>query len=237
MDHYIDIANSSFIYLLGAIVVGFVVVQSLLFLRIAWREGLKIGLDKKTMLDTVKSSVIFSIVPSIAILLSLIAMAAILGVPFSWIRLSVVGSMVYELIAADIAADAMGVSGFTSEAFTAEVFANAVWVMSVGIIWGLIFCVFFLKKYQRKMSSFTRKDSGWGEILVASLFVGVLSAFVGEPIVQGGVPLATLLSGALIMFILIYIIRRWKVDWLNNFSFSISMICAMALAIWYVRLF
>ncbi len=237
MESYLDLANNSFVYLLGAILVGFVVVQSLIFLRMAWREGVRIGLDRKVMLDTVRSSIVFSIVPSIAILLSLVAMAAILGIPFSWIRLSVIGSMVYELIAADIAANAMGVSGFTSSDFTAEVFANAVWVMSVGIIWGLTFCVFFLKRYEGKMTVLTKKDSAWGEIVVAALFVGVLSAFVGEPVIAGGVPLATLLSGAVIMFIVMHIIKRWKLDWLNSFSFSISMIAAMALAIWYSRIF
>ena len=237
MESYLDIANSSFLYALGGVLVGFVVIQSLIFLRMAWREGLRIGLDRKVMFDTVRSSVVFSIVPSVAILLSLVAMAAILGIPFSWIRLSVIGSMVYELIAADIAADAMGVSGFTSADFTAEVFANAVWVMSVGIIWGLTFCVLFLKKYQGKVSVITKKDSGWGEIVVGALFVGVLSAFVGEPIVAGGVPLATLVSGAVIMFVVMYIIKRWKLDWFTSFSFSFSMIAAMALAIWYTRIF
>lgn len=237
MESYLDIANSSFVYILGAILVGFVVIQSLIFLRMAWREGVRIGLDRKVMIDTIRSSVVFSVVPSIAILLSLVAMAAILGIPFSWIRLSVIGSMVYELIAADIAADAMGVSGFTSADFTAEVFANAVWVMSVGIIWGLSFCVLFLKKYEGKVTVITKKDSAWGEIVVGALFIGVLSAFVGEPVVAGGVPLATLASGAVIMFMIIYIIRRWKLEWLNSFSFSISMIAAMALAIWYSRIF
>ncbi|MFY9114019.1 MAG: DUF5058 family protein [Dethiobacteria bacterium] len=236
MQDYLEIANSSFLFKMGAFVVLFVLLQAVIFLRVAWKEGVRIGLDRKTMWNAVKSSAVFSIVPSLPILLSLMAMAPILGLPVPWIRLSVVGAVHYELMAADIGARSMGISGLGGEGFTAEVFANSIWVMTVGIIWGLVICIFFLKKYLSKMGAVKQKDSEWGKILVTALFFGLISGFVGEPLVKGGVPLATILSSAAIMMLLKYVIDRWKIDWLNNFALSLSMIGGMALAILYTNI-
>ncbi|NLZ27826.1 MAG: DUF5058 family protein [Firmicutes bacterium] len=237
MKDYLEIANSSFLYKIGAFVVVFVLVQATIFLRAAWKEGERIGLDRKVMWNAVKSSAVFSVVPSLPILLSLMAMAPILGLPVPWIRLSVIGAVHYELMAADVGARSMGITGLGGEGFTAEVFANSIWVMTVGIIWGLLICIFFLKKYLGKMGTVKQKDSEWGKILVTSLFFGLISGFVGEPLVKGGVPLATILSSAAIMVLLKLVIDRFKVEWLNNFALSFSMIGGMALAILFSKLF
>ncbi len=233
MQDYLEIANSSFLFKLGALVVAFVLLQAIIFLRAAWKEGLRIGLSRELMVDAVKSSAVFSIVPSLPILLSLIAMAPVLGLPFPWIRLSVVGAAPYELLAADVGARSMGISGLGGAGYTAEVFANSMWIMTAGIIWGLTFCIFFLPKYLKKMGSIKQKDSSWGVILITALFFGLLSAFVGEPLTQGGVPLATIFSSAVIMLLLTFAIKKWKMGWLNNFALSLSMIGGMALAVLY----
>ena len=233
MNDYLSIANSSFIYMLGIIIVSFVMIQSFIFLIRAWKEGVRIGLSKKAMTDAIKSSAIFSIVPSLPIIISLIAMAPVLGLPFPWIRLSVVGSAPYEHLSANVGAQSMGIKGVGGAGYTAEVFANSMWVMSFGIIWGLLLVILFLKKLQTKMDNIKKKDSRWLEILISSLYFGMLSVFIGQPVVEGGVPLATILSGAAIMSFLTYIIKRFDIKWLNNFALAISMVGAMALAILY----
>ena len=231
MENYLEIANSNYIFKIGAIVIAFVFIQSIIFLRKAWKEGMKIGLGKDKMLLAVKSSAIFSIVPSLPILIALIAMVPVLGLPFPWIRLSIIGSAPYELMSAEIGAKSMGISGLGSPNYTAEVFANSMWVMSVGIIWSLLICILFLKRIQKGMTNMKKKDSAWGEILISALYFGVLSVFIGQPIVAGGVPLLTLISSALIMLGLTYLIKKYNIKWLNSFALSFSMVGAMVLAI------
>lgn len=92
MNEYLDLANGNLLYLLASIVILFVLIQSIVFLRIAWKRGVEIGISKEKMISTVKTSAIFSIVPSLPIVISLIAIVPILGMPFSWMRLSIVGS-------------------------------------------------------------------------------------------------------------------------------------------------
>jgi hypothetical protein len=53
--------------------------------------------------------------------------------------------------------------------------------------------------------------------------------------VNGGIQLATILSSAAIMFALTALIRKYRIEWLANFSLSIAMITSMGLAILYSR--
>lgn len=234
--NYLSIANSSILYILCAAVILFVLIQSIIFLRISLKRGKEIGLSKEKMYQAIKTSAIFSIIPSLPIVVSLIAIAPILGIPFSWLRLSIIGSAPYELIAADIGAKSMGIEKLGAEGYTSFVFANSMWVMSIGIIWGLLLCIFFLKKYQSKMKNIQSKDSKWMTILVNALFFGMLSVFIGPPVVKGGLSLAVLLSSGIIMTILTLIAVKNKIKWLNEFSLSISMISGMILAIFFAKM-
>lgn len=236
MKDYLSIANGSILYILAAAVILFVLIQSFIFLSMSWKRGKELGMSKEKMLQTVKTSAVFSIVPSLPIVISLIAIAPIIGIPFSWLRLSIVGSAPYELISADIGARSMGIEKLGAQGYTSQVFANSMWVMTIGIIWGLLLCIFFLKKYQRGMKNIQARDSKWMTIFVNALFFGMLSVFIGPPVVKGGISLAVLLSSAVVMTLLTYISKKMKAAWLNEFTLSISMVSGMILAVFYARL-
>jgi len=227
---YLDVANSNFIYGLAIFVIIFIIFQSLIFMRKAYKQGLKIGMDKKILFKTIKSSMVFSIVPSIPIVIALMAMAPVLGIPFPWIRLSIIGSSVYELLSANIGAQSMGISGLGGDGYTAVVFANSLWVMSVGIIWGLVASIIGLKKYQNRIQKSRGKDSKWTEIFVLSLYFGMISVFIGQPIVEGGIALYTMIFSAAVMGLITFIINKFKLKRLGDFALSISMVLGMVFA-------
>lgn len=233
---YLKIANSKLLFIFVILVIIFVMVQSVVFFLKAWKEGKRIGLSKKVMMNAVKSSAIFSIVPSLPIILSLIAMVPVLGIPFPWLRLSVIGSAPYELMAADIGAKSMGIKGLGAPGYTPQVFANSMWIMTLGIMWSILLCVLFMKRLQKGMNKLKKKDSKWLEILISALYFGMLCSFIGQPIVEGGLPLVTILASAAIMAIMGILIKKFKMSWLTNFALSISMIGAMAFAIVFSRI-
>ena len=70
-----------------------------------------IGMDEKVLKKTILSSATFTLLPSISILLGVVALSGTLGVPFSWLRLSVIGALQYELNVAEIAAQSVGLTG------------------------------------------------------------------------------------------------------------------------------
>ena len=108
MNEYLQNVNSGTLYLMVAIVLGFVTVMCFVFLIKSYRAGIKIGMDKKVLKKAITASATFTLLPSISILLGVIALSGTLGVPFSWLRLSVIGALQYELNVAEIAAQSFG---------------------------------------------------------------------------------------------------------------------------------
>ena len=99
--------NSPILFLLAGIIILAVVAQSVFFLVKAWRHGLEIGMDREKLKKISVTAGVFTIAPAVAIVISVITLAKDLGLPLPWLRLSVVGSLSYETIAATNAENAM----------------------------------------------------------------------------------------------------------------------------------
>jgi carboxypeptidase PM20D1 len=128
--------NSTFLYTLAAVVILFVIAQSVFFLIRAYRRGVAVGMDKKVLNRTIVSTAVFTVAPAISILLGVITLSKFLGIPLPWIRLSIIGAITYELPAATTTAQALDVS--LSETITdPEVYSAIAWVMTLGIIPGM----------------------------------------------------------------------------------------------------
>lgn len=234
--NYLEIANSRFVFIVCGILVFSVIMVSFIFLFKAWKRGLEIGIKKEAMIRTIKNSITFSIAPSIPIVIALTAMVGVLGIPFPWLRLSIIGSFQYELMTAKIGASAMGVETLGSSGYTSQVFSNSMWIMSLGIIWGMLLCIFFLKKFSSTMENAQKKDSTKVEIIINALYFGMLSVFVGPPIVSGGVQLYTLLISALLLIVFTWLIKKFNLRTLSDFAFTFSMIGGMIFAVIYTNL-
>ena len=147
MNEYLSNVNSGMFYLLVAGILGFITIMCFVFLVKSYRAGIKIGMDEKVLKKTITASATFTLLPSISILLGVIALSGTLGVPFSWLRLSVVGALQYELNVAEIAAQSIGLSGLRVDELSIGAFVTIALVMTVGILGGVACCILFLKKY------------------------------------------------------------------------------------------
>ena len=105
---FMSIMNSFPLYILVIAGLLFVFALCLVTLKQARQRALELGLSKEEIMGVIKSSALFSIVPSLSVVVGLFSLQAVLGVPWSWYRLSVIGSVSYELIAADMAAIGAG---------------------------------------------------------------------------------------------------------------------------------
>lgn len=237
MREYLQIANSKIFFICGGIIISFIILQSLLFFNLAYKEGRRIGLSKIKMIKAFRTGAISTMVPTLAIIVALITMIPVLGVPIPWIRLSIIGSAPYELMAAGIGAKSMGLSSLGGEGYTNEVFAASIWIMCVGSIWAVSFVTFFLKKIKSRYAKSIDRDSKWKSILMNAAFLGVFCIFMADPITKGGIPLATMLCGAGIMTIFAFLIIKFKQNWLKEFALAFSMIGAMACTVLMTSLF
>ncbi len=233
--------NSTFLYVIAICVVIFILAQAIFFLVRAYRRGKELGMDKKVLNKTIISTVIFTIAPAVSILIGIIALSNFLGIPLPWIRLSVVGSLNYELTAAEATAKALLVS--TQNLLTdPQTYVTIAWVMTIGILPSLIFPPLLMKKIKGGIVKIKSKDEKWGNIFVTSIFLGMISAFLGVVFADvrvglvGWIPVFVLLVSAGVMAICGLIIKVFKANWLETYALPISMIAAMASAVGFTEL-
>ena len=228
--------NSPFLYIIAGVVIVYVLAQSAFFLRKALIQGRALGIASSTLRKTFWSSALFSIMPAISFLIGVISLSAFLGLPLPWIRLSVIGAITYELPAAESTARALQVPTTTLVTDPGS-FATIAWVMTLGILSGLLVILFGLKRIQSGLLSIKSKDERWGEIFVSALFMGMIAAFVGMLFadirkgLSGWVPVAVALASALLMAICGLLIRKLKWTWLEQYALPLCMLGGMALSL------
>lgn len=228
--------NDPFLYWLSAAVILVVLAQSVFFLVKAVKRARQLNLVNGTIGRTIASSAVFSIAPAVSILIGVLTLNRFLGLPFPWLRLSILGAVTYELPAATIAANAVGV-GVTEPITDPTVFAVIAWTMTLGIIAGIILILFGLKKIQKGMLTISGKDERWRGILMDALFLGMISAFLGllfahvREGVAGLIPIVVAVVSALLMGVCGLLIKKLKWTWLEQYALPLCMLGSMALSI------
>lgn len=234
-------------YIICGAIVLFVALVSLFFMIRAYKAGLAVGMDKAKMKRTITASATFAVLPSVGILLGVIALSGSLGTPLPWLRLSVIGALHYETQVAEAAAEQVGISLSASQ-MTPKAFVTIALLMSVCIMWGMVFSVLFTKRYARRLKG--RPDdgngskniaAGFGDIAMTAMFIGLVSAYIGSYLGQirstgNWISLAVAITGGVAMALFILLREKKNAEWVDGFSIAGSMIIAMAAAIVFGRL-
>lgn len=234
-----DFKESTFMYIIGGIVVLFVLAQSLFFLIRAWRQGKKLGMSTETLKGTVTQSALFSIAPAISIVATVLTLSGALGIVLPWIRLTVIGAIQYEVPAAESAMEALGYTGGLSTEITSPLgFSTAAWVMTLGSIMPLVIIPFALKKIQKGIGKAVNKNGAWADAMSAAAFIGLISAFVGKAIVGQGdkavlgdgagvLSVSALVISMVVMLGFMQIEKKKEIKWLQPLAMPLSMFIAM----------
>ena len=241
----LDQLNSGKMYLICGVIVAFIAVVCVVFMIRAWRAGKALSMDTVRMRRAIASSATFSILPSVGILLGVLALSGSLGIPWPWLRLSVIGALHYETQVADAAAEQLGIR-LGSDQMTTQAFSTIALLMSLCIVWGMILSTLFNKKYLSRLqrgAGGKKAGSGFGDRAMTAMFIGMVSAYIGSYIgsfVSGNgmfsfagswTPLAVVLAAALAMALLTWLSEKKGIAWLDNFSVAGSMLCGMLAAV------
>ncbi len=208
MDFKTDIG----LYLIAGAVILFVLGQSIFFLIKAYKQGKVLGLDKSKLRNAITSSALFTIPSALSVLATVIALAPALGLVIPWVRLSVIGNLMYETTAAEAAMEAFGHQGSIAVAVTDKtVYAGVAWVMTLGICFSLVILPFVAKPLHKKLLSAGNKKeepkaettekapeegkkkkrglNGFiNEHATPAIFIGLIGAFIARAIIGGGKP-------------------------------------------------
>ena len=233
---FLSIMNSTPLYIMVMLGLGFVFLLCVLTLRQAWQRARELGLTREEIMGVIKSSALFCIVPSLSVVVGLFSLQAMIGVPWAWFRLSVVGAVGYELVAADMAATGAGYDSLSAlvEANDPNVVGAVMLAMSLGIIGGVVACLLFGKSIQTGMTSFREKSGAWGALVMSCFVMALMAVFApARSIFMGPVATLTLITSALITIAHRWIIKKFGVKWLSNFVMADALILGMVSAVFW----
>ena len=237
--------NHPILFILVGILVAAVLGQSVYFLVKALRRAKAIGMDMSKIRKTIKTAAVFTIAPAVSIVMSVIVLARSLGLPLPWLRLSVVGSLSYETIAAGNAVSAMGLTLGKIDSLTASQYVTIVLVMTISIMVGIWLVPAIGKKLLGGMKSLSNKDAKWADVLQNAMFIGMIAAFLGFVFcdfsrlwipgdynaTSGLVPVCVMGVSAVVMLICGLVMKIFKWQWVNDYALPISLLAGMASAI------
>ena len=251
--------NHPLLFVLAGLLVAVVLGQSVYFLVKALKRSKELGMDSGKVGKTIRTAAIFTVAPAVAIVISVIALSKSLGIPLPWLRLSVVGSMSYEAIAAENAVSAMGLTLGKIDALTAQQYINIVLVMTISILVGIWLVPLIGKKLLGGMSTMATKDAKWADVFSNAMFIGMIATFLGfvfcdvsrlwsgdengmvavtvegqEELVtttSGLIPVLVMVSSAVVMLLCGLLMKKLKWKWLNDYALPISLVLGMLAAI------
>ena len=242
------VSSPVIIFVIGGIIAAVIILMSLVFLFKAVRRAKAIGMDKKIVTETIKNSAVFSIVPSIPIVIGVGIMMQYLGLAIPWIRLTVIGALQYEMLAMSQAGVAPG-TGDTVAIATAAV------IMTLAILTGPLFNAILYKKYQNKLYDLQQKNQKLMDTVTGAMLGGMLSGImsaiivgacftIGSPVTDGSgittygeVTLITLASSIVITAICGAIMIFGKQKWMESYALPISILGSLAIALAVVPVF
>lgn len=244
MEDFMKIANGWVIYLIYIFVALFVIIESVYYLVKSIKRAKVIGMDMKIIKKVISSSAVFSILPSVGVFIGVVTMAGILGIPFPAIRLTIVGSLQYELMAVDWTATQLGFEGLRgmqeAGGMTAKSLVTFATAMTFGIIWGPLLSTLFFKKMQPKLIKPKEKVNGVEQTnyIFPAVFIGMVTAYLAVSIssifkeasnIASYYSLFALVVSTLTMWGLNALVEKYNQKWLENFSLAFSMIAGMGI--------
>ena len=233
-----DIINSP---LLLALVCGgllYITAFSVVYLLKARKRALEMGISAKEISDIIKSSLIFSVVPSLSIVIGLVALAASLGTVWAWWRLSVIGSLSFESQIASSLAAALSYTSTTDMINNASgrEFGVIMILMSVGMLSGFLVLLPAGKKLMTSVDN-SKQGNGWSQVLSGCFMLTLLAVYVPILLISDTIQALVMITGLVIAIALGIVAKKPGWGWMNNFIMAGSMIAGMVSSLLWTKIF
>jgi hypothetical protein len=223
---YMKIANSPLLWLSCGLCVGLVFIQSGIFVKKSLSTSKTLGISNAQIKSAVKSSFTSSIGPSLAILAGMVSLLVAMGGPISWFRLSYIGAVAYELMAAGFAADAMGVT-LGGPDMSATAFACGVWVMTLGSTGWVLFTALATPKLDKFRNVLAGGKKAMLPIVSAGAMCGAFAYLSLDRVFRFDQQTLAAIVGFIAMSIFMLYNKKHQKQWIKEWAFTISMFIGM----------
>lgn len=233
-----DITGSPLLLALVIGGLGYIMAFSVVYLLKARKRALEMGITKKEINDIIKSSLIFSVVPSLSIVIGLVALAASLGTIWAWWRLSVIGSLSFETQIASSLAPVLGYANTTElmNNATGEQFGVVMILMSVGMLSGFLILIPFGKKLMTSVDK-TKGGNGWSNVLSGCFMLTLLAVYVPVLLISDTIQALVMITGLIVAIVMGIVAKKPGWTWANNFIMAGSMILGMVSSLLWTAIF
>lgn len=226
--------------LLTLVIIGLLYIAgfSLVYLKKAYAHCLELGISKEDLKTVIKSSLVFSVVPSLSIVVGLFALISVLGTVWSWWRLSVIGSLSYESLISSSVASTLGFATNAEmlDTATGRQFGVVMILMSIGMLSGFCILLPFGKKLSMSVNK-TEKSSSWKYVLSGTFMLCLFAVYIPVLLIGDTVQAAVMLTGLVIAVALGILAKKTGQKWLSDFIMAFSMIGGMISSIFWCKLF
>ena len=220
------IANSIPMWIACGIAVALVIVQAVVFAKNAYGAGKKIGLTEKQMKKAMKSSAITSIGPSIVILSGMLSLLITVGGPMAWMRSSLIGSVMFESIAAGFGTSAVGVQ-LGADTLPPLALDMAVWTMILGSIGWVIFATISANRMDKVQHKISGGDPAKLVAISGAAIIGAFASMSASHLVKLNKNSLSCVLGAVIMGVLVTLSEKKDIKWLKEWNLTIAILAAM----------
>lgn len=241
--------NLPIVFIFGALIAISVIVMSIFFIVKSFKRAKEIGMASEKLKKAITTSAIFSIVPSIPIVIGVGVMMSYLGLAIPWIRLTVIGALQYEIIAME----QVGLT--TASVITPSLVGTALLIMTISIISGPLANALFYKKYQLKLAKLQQKNQKLLDTITGALLGGILAGLISYMVaggifgasgeyaegsnieVKGVVTLLTLLTSSAIMALCGVALKATKWKWIESYALPFTILGSLGMAFLFIKMF
>ncbi|KUK66590.1 MAG: Uncharacterized protein XD85_0112 [Parcubacteria bacterium 34_609] len=226
---YLEIANSPVMWVCCAPGVIIVLFEAIKFMRLSRKAGKDMGIDPEVITRGVRAAAISSIGPSLAIVIGMLALIVCIGAPFAWFRLSFVGSVMYELMAANFAAMGVGTK-LGAPDFGPLAFSAALWVMPLGALGWMIVGAALTHKLEFIRLKLAGGKIAFLPVLTSAAMLGVFAKMGSGELIAGGGRTIAFIIGLVCMIAFLRLADAINKKWIKEWSLGFSMLIGMFVA-------
>ena len=220
------------VWIFAAILILFVCVQALLFLRLALNFNKKNKLVSQAEISqSAKTGFVSVFGPSISTIIVALSLITMVGSGATFMRCGVIGAPAWELLMANTAAEAANVTLGTAEV-TENIFTMCLFGMILGSAPYFINTIITLKPLDKaviKANAAAKKEHK--ESFIPTLGSAAMMGLLGYSIVDylsSAASIVALIAALVVSYILMQVAKKTGQKWISEWNMAIAMVAGMA---------
>lgn len=227
---YQKIANGPVLWIACIPAVLIVIIECIIFFKKSRKLATEMEIDPKLIKSSMTSSAISAVGPCLVVVATVLSLISYVGTPLAWMRNSIIGNAQEELLAANFAADGMGISltdAYANGTLGLDFLSTAAFVMAAGMCGYCITSALF----SDKVELLSKKISGGNAALVPVISLGAVIGAMSNIVVGQAVPISWstvgVLAGAAVMALFHFLKKKSDAAWIREWAMTISIFAGM----------